>query len=157
MPSILLSLPGVPDPTAPPGFSVLNGRDKMLFDASTPETAYWAFRMPADYGSGGLTAKIQYTMATATTGAVEFECSIQADSDGDARDVDAESYGSVQSGSATVPGTAGHLDEISIGSIDDGLAAGDYVVFRLARDADDVTNDTAAGDAEVIAVTLEYS
>ena len=38
----------------------------------------------------------------------------------------------------------------------DNLAAGDLCLLCLKRDADDGTNDTATGDAHVVAVALRY-
>jgi hypothetical protein len=128
-----------------------------LFDADTEEFLYWSFRIPGDYSSG-LTAKIQYKMASATSGKVDFDVALMAVSDGDSQDVDADSMSTVNSGDETVPGTAGYLGEISITLTNvDNLAAGDFVVIYLKRDADDGTNDTATGDCEVIAFSLEYT
>lgn len=125
-----------------------------VFDGTTSEMCYWAFRMPADYASGPV-LKVQYKMANATTGTFGILVRLAAVSDGDATDVDAKAMGTVNTITAvTVPGTAGYLDEIS-GTLTnaDSVAAGDFVILMLARDT---ANDTATGDAEVIAVTLEY-
>lgn len=126
------------------------------FDASTQEHLYWAFRMPGDYASAPV-VKVQYKMASATSGTFGILVRLAAVSDGDATDVDAKAMGTVNTVTAvTVPGTAGYLDEISSGTLSntDSLAAGDYVILMIARD---VTNDTATGDAEVIAAVLEYT
>lgn len=145
------------DATNPPGIDYSSGRPKLLFDDTTPEIAYWVFRMPSNYASAPV-AKIQYSMASATADDVEFEVSVMAVTDADSQDMDSDSYDTANSGSATVPGTAGYLDEISIAlSNADSVAAGDYVAIRLARDADDATNDDATGDAEVWAFSLEYT
>lgn len=128
-----------------------------LFDDTTEEFLYWSFRFPGDYGSG-LTAKIQYKMATATSGKVDFDVALMAVTPGDIQDVDADSMSTVNSGDETVRATAGHLGEISITITNtDSLVAGDFIVIYLKRDADDVTNDTATGDAEVIGFSLEYT
>lgn len=81
---------------------------------------------------------------------------VAAVTDGDSTDIDAKAFGTVNTVTAvTVPGTAGYLDEIS-GALSnvDSMAANDFLVVRIARD---VANDTATGDAEVIAVSLEYT
>ena len=148
--------PILPAEAIAPQIKSSTNRRYLLFDDTTPETCYWQFRMPANYTSG-LTAKIQYTMASATTGKVDFEVSVMAVSDGDGADVETDSFDTVNSGSATVPGTAGLLDEISITLTNaDGVVAGDLVLISLARDADDGTNDTATGDAEVLTMTIQY-
>ncbi len=97
-------------------------------------------------------------MASATSGGIAFDVQVMAVSDGDAQDVDADTYATVNSGTvASVPGTAGYLDEVSITlSNDDSVAAGDFVVIRVARDVADAA-DTAAGDLELIGFTLEYT
>jgi len=155
--TIILPLPGKFDDTNPPGIIYTNNAAKVLFDDTTQEYMQWAFRMPANYASAPL-LKVQYAMASATTGNVEFECQIMAVSDGDSANIDTDSYDTANSNSASVPATAGHLDEISITlNNDDSLAANDYIRIKLSRDADDATNDTATGDAEVVAVTLEYT
>lgn len=154
--TISLPIPGHFDASAPPGLAFEASLARVLFDAATPQTMHWVFRMPADYASG-LTARVQYTMVSAVSGTVEVEASLMAVSDGDAQDLDAAGHDTANTGSATVPATAGHLDEISITMTNaDAVAAGDWCAFRLARDADDVTNDTASGDLELRALSLEY-
>lgn len=130
---------------------------QLVFDASTVEQCMWSFRMPDDYSSAPV-LKVQYKMASATTGNVIIEGRLAAVSDGDAQDVDANGFAAANTSSATaVPGTAGHLDEISLTLTNaDSVAAGDFVVVYVARDADNAS-DTAAGDMEVVAVALEYT
>ncbi|MEV6297848.1 hypothetical protein AB0M02_00410 [Actinoplanes sp. NPDC051861] len=135
-----------------PGIYVL----KALFDATNEEWCCWQLRMPDDYASG-LTAKIQYAMASATSGGVAWDVRISATSDGDAQDVDAQDFASANVGTATVPGTAGYLDEVSISLTNaDSVTAGDFVVVRLARDVAN-GSDTATGDAELLALALSYT
>lgn len=131
---------------------------QLAFDAATDEMCYWAFRMPDDYASAPVLS-IQYKMATATTGSVRGEGRIAAVSDGDAQDVDAKGLGTTNSAGATVPGTAGHLDELDITLTNaDSLAAGDFCIVQFRRDADGTTGtDDAAGDMEVVAATLSYT
>lgn len=128
---------------------------KLNYDASSEEWCCWQFRMPADYASAP-TAVVQYAMASATSGGVAWDVRISATSDGDSQDVDAQDFASANVGTATVPGTAGYLDEVSVTlTNDDSLAAGDFVVVRLARAVADAA-DTATGDAEVLTMALEY-
>lgn len=130
---------------------------KLLFDASTVEQCMWSFRMPADYASAPV-LKVQYAMASATANEVVLEARLAAVTDGDSQDVDAKAFGSANtSATTTVPGTAGHLDEISITLTNaDSLAAGDFAVVYLQRDADNAADD-ATGDMEVLAVSLQYT
>lgn len=127
------------------------------FDAATKEQLMWSFRMPPDYASAPV-LKVQYKMASATSGNVIFEGRIAAVTDGDATDVDAKAFAAANTSSATaVPGTAGHIDEISLTMTNaDSVAAGDFVVLYLARDAAN-GSDTASGDMEIIGVALTYT
>lgn len=129
-----------------------------LFDDASNEHIMFAFRMPVNFSSAPV-AKLQYKMASATSGNVKLECAIAAVTDADAQDVDANAFATTNSSSATaVPATAGFIDEISITlSNDDGLAAGDFIIVLINRDPEDTTNDTASGDLELIAASLEYT
>lgn len=132
------------------------GNWRLLFDATTDEAAVWQFRMPNNYSSDPI-LKVGYSMVSATTLEVEFEGAIMCVSDGDAADIGTASFSAIAVGSATVPGTAGHLDEISITLTDDSCAAGDFVAVYLSTDSDDATNDDATGDREVVYATLTYT
>jgi hypothetical protein len=126
------------------------------FDASTEEQIMWSFRMPADYASAPV-MKVMYKMTSATTGGVAFEGRLAAVTDADATDVDAKAFGTANTGTATVPGTAGFLDEVSFALTNaDSVAAGDFVVAYLNRDPAN-GSDTATGDCEVVAVAITYT
>lgn len=138
---------------------VAQNRPYLAFDAATQESSRSpAFQMPAAYtGIGTLKADVHYIMESATSGTVNFEVSVEAITAADAVDVDAaESFDSVNSGSATVPGTAGYLGVMTITLTNkDSVAAGDYVRLKLDRDADDAgSDDSASGDARVLLVVV---
>lgn len=130
----------------------------LLFDATTDEMCYWQFRVPPDYASAPV-LKVQYKMASATTGSVRFEGRLAAVTPADAQDVDAKALGTTNSAGSSVPGTAGYLAEASVTLTNaDSLAAGDFAVAMLRRDADGTTGtDDAAGDAEIVAVAISYT
>lgn len=135
-----------------------SGAWKLLYDASSTESALWQFRLPTNYSSSPV-LKIQYAMASATSNKIDLECDIMAVTDADSQDVDSASFDSINeiTGGTTVPGTAGYIDEISLTlSNVDSWAANDFVLLRLHRDHDD-GDDTATGDCEVLAVSLEYT
>ena len=117
----------------------------------------WSLRMPVDYASAPV-LKVLYKMASAVANGVVIEGRLAAVSDPDATDVDAKAFAAANtSGTSTVPGTAGHMNEISLTLTNaDSVAAGDFVVVYLARDVA-AGGDTATGDMEVIAVSLEYT
>jgi hypothetical protein len=129
------------------------------FDAAADESMMWSFQMPGDYASGPV-LDVLYKMASATTGTVRFEGRIAATTDGDATDQDAKAFATTNSAGDTVPATtAGKIGGFSITLTNaDSLAAGDFVVVQLRRDADGTTGtDDAAGDCEVVAVRLSYT
>lgn len=129
---------------------------QLAYDASFEEWAAWQFRMPDDYASGPV-LKLQYKMTSATTGDVVWDGRLAAVSSGDATDVDAKGFGSANTVTSTVPGTAGYLTEVSITLTNaDSVAAGDFVVLRVARAAAS-GSDTAAGDAELVGCSLAYT
>lgn len=133
-------------------------RPYLAFDDSTDESAITRpFQMPAAYtGSGTLKADIDYVMASATSGKVDFEISVEAITPADAVDLDAaDSFDTANNNNETVPGTAGYLSKLTVTlSSKDSVQPGDYVRLKINRDANDGTNDTATGDARVLLVVL---
>ncbi len=133
-----------------------NGHLVLAFDASTVETAIWTAVAPQ-----GLTAdmvgEVSYRMASATSGKVDWELSIEAITDDDALDTDTtDSFAAVNAADETVPGTAGYMSQLAITfTNDDSIAAGDMIRIKLERDADDGTDDTAAGDAELLVLEIK--
>lgn len=124
----------------------------LAFNDTTDETCYWTFVMPQGV-TGALSAVITYR-ASAASGTAAFEVAVEAITDGDAVDTDsASSFDSVNTTSAaTVPGTIGYIDQVSITLTNaDSIAAGDYARLRLNRD---VSADNAAGDLHVLTVEL---
>ncbi len=111
--------------------------------------------MPADYASAP-TAVVSWKAASATSGGVVWDVRLAAVTTGDATDVDAKAFGSANTATGTAPATAGYLLDTSITLTNaDSVAAGDFVVVRLARAAAD-GSDTATGDAEVVGLALTY-
>lgn len=130
---------------------------ELWFDAAAEEWASWSLRMPSNYASTPI-LKIQYKMASATTGDVVWAGSLAAVSDGDSVDVDAKAFATAQTATVTVPGTAGFIDEasISLTTAADSVAANDLVVVRIARQGA-AGGDTATGDAEFVGAALIYT
>lgn len=137
---------------------VVQNRPFLAFDDTTVENAISPpLQMPAAYtGSGTLKADIHYMMASATTGKVDFEVSVEALTAGDAVNMNsASSFDTANAANQTIPGTAGHPGKLTVTLTNkDSVAAGDYVRLRLERDADDGTDDTASGDCRVTLVVL---
>lgn len=136
-----------------PQLQLINQRPALSFDAATDETCYWTSAAPQGL-TGAITVVISYIMASATSGAVGFQAQIEAITDGDTTDLDATtSFDAVNnSASTTVPGTAGHIDQISITMTNaDSLAAADYFRLSINRDADgSAITDDATGDCHLL-------
>lgn len=131
-------------------------RITLAFDATTDETCEWTDIAPQSL-TGTLTLVVSYYMASATSGSVRFQAQIEAVSDGDALDLDSSSsFDTANSAGATVPGTQGYIDQLSITMTNaDSLAAGDIFRVRLNRDADGTSGtDDATGDCYVLFVEL---
>jgi hypothetical protein len=129
---------------------------KLLYDASTEEEALWQFRMPANYSTSPV-LKLQYSMASAITGAVAWNAEIMAVSPSDAAGIGTSSFDAVNVGSGTVAGTASFMTEISVTlSSVDSMVAEDLILLKISRDPADA-GDTATGDAELLAASIEYT
>lgn len=136
-----------------PALTLVNRRPALAYDATTNESAQWTAIAPQGL-TGTLTAIVTYVMASATSGDVDMDVSLEAVSDGDATDLDtADSFDTVNSVDNTVvPATAGYIDQVSVTLTNaDSIAAGDYFRLRVTRDA---ASDTATGDMYVLSVEL---
>jgi predicted RecA/RadA family phage recombinase len=139
-----------------PQLLVVLSRPVLAFDATTSETAYWTLVVPSGYTSP-MTAVITYMMASAITGGVAFDVAVEAVTDGDALDLDAgTSFDTVNTGTqATVPGTVGYIDQITITLTNgDSAAVGDYYRISVARAVANAA-DTATGDLYLLLVALQ--
>jgi hypothetical protein len=137
-------------------FATLDTRNSIAvldFDAATDESAVFVGVIPegASLGSG-LKVFLHWMASTATSGncrwGVQFEKS--------GTDLDSDSFdGAGTEAHSAANGTSGieTVTEITITTIDS-LAAGDRFRLKVFRNADDVTNDTMTGDAELVAVEV---
>jgi hypothetical protein len=158
---ILLTATNMEPPSSnAPQFLTIHSTEQravLAFDASTDEAAAWTAIVPQGW-TGTPTAVITYCMASATSGTVGLQVSVEAISDGDTVDIDAStSYDTVNnSASTTVPGTAGYIDQITVTlTNNDSSAAGDLLRVKLNRDADgSAITDSATGDLYLISVEI---
>ena len=119
------------------------------------ESAWWVWRMPANYASGGA-LKIQW-MANATTNAVKWQAQVGAVTADDADTPLEHALAAAATVTTNVNTTeARRLTESSITLTMDSAAAGDLVKLVLFRDPADAA-DTATVDAEVVACAFEYT
>ena len=119
-------------------------RRRVLAFTAESQACAWSRKCPAI--SGSLTAVVTYSTATETSGTVQWDVAVEADTVGtDSLDTDAStSYDTTNTHTAvTVPGTAGIRGTASITlSNADSLAEGDMVRFRLTRNTGGSTTGT---------------
>jgi hypothetical protein len=136
-------------------FATIDTRNSVMvleFDAATEESSTFVGVIPeAANLASGLLVKVWWMADTATTGNVRWAASFEdtgTDLDADSFDtaVEVTSAGAATSGIETVA-------QITVTTID-GLAAGDRFRLRINRKAADATNDTMAGDAQLVAVEV---
>lgn len=124
-------------------------RQVLAFDASTDETCYWSIVAPQGW-TGPFILVIKYVMASAITGVLGFDVAIESITPGDPINLlTTNSFDAVNSGSETVPGSAGNLGELSITlTNNDSSNAGDEFRISLTRNTGVASN--AAGDCYVL-------
>ncbi len=137
---------------------IRNSHPVLDFDDTTDETAVFRLVLPRTYAGGGLTVLVHYAMTSATSGKVRWEVSIERIGNAQ-QDLDADGFASAQGVNvAAVPGTSGHVDIASIaftnGAQMDSIAVGEAFRLKIQRKPSDTTNDTATGDAELVAVEV---
>lgn len=123
-------------------------------DDTQEEYMSWSFRVPSNYGSGGILRGI-FWMDSAIADDVLWQAALQCVTPGDATDMEqldvVNQGGGWAEDAVTVPATAGYLAEfeIDMSGVLDGMAAGDFVVLVFTRGAGD-SQDTATGDAKLV-------
>lgn len=130
-----------------------NNHTVLAFDQTTVETVYFTGVLPNTYAGGGLTVDIDW-VAVPTSGNVAWNVAIEAIS---GQDIDSDGFASDNAvAGVAVNGTSGIKSRstatISNGANMDSLAAGDPFRLRLKRDTS--TGSNAAGDAQVLIVSV---
>lgn len=122
---------------------------------STVESAWWTFRLPTDYSSGG-TLKIQW-ITNATSNAVKWQAQVGAITPDDADTPLEHALAAAATVTTNVNTTeANRLTESSITLTMDSAAAGDLIELVLFRDPAD-GSDTSTADARVVSCAFEYT
>jgi hypothetical protein len=141
----------------PAGPDVRNNQPHLAFDGgSTDESVVFTDIMPPHYSGGGVHVDIDWRAATAITGGPRWKGEFERQDEA-GLDTDSDSFAAAIEANGTAPGTAGQLRRTRLSFTNseiDGLLAGERFRFRLTREASDTTNDTMAGDAEVVSVLM---
>ena len=123
------------------------------FDAAADEAAYWQWTMPDSYDGG--TIDITYYWEAASTSSDVIWCFQTAGIQGNnSEDID-PSLSSAVCETDTAQGNANDLASVEETDATSGFVAGDYVSFKVFRDADN-GSDTMSGDARLVKVKIEY-
>lgn len=133
-----------------------NGHPVLDFDDTVNESAVFSGVMPRNYGGGGLTVYLHFSMTSATSGDVDWDVAFERIGDRQ-QDLDADGFAAVNAvNNTTVPGTSGLVDIANVTFTDgadmDSIAVGEKFRIKVTRDA---ASDTAAGDAELAAVEIK--
>jgi len=124
---------------------------RLLFDASTPERVSLD-TVIAPYQGGPLAIDFFYSMASATTNRIAFAAFVECITSGDSVDTNAGSYDGINSAWQAVPGTAGHMNKLTMTlgpSTIDSCAENDRFRLMVSRDTASA-DDTATGDLELL-------
>ncbi|KKM82272.1 hypothetical protein LCGC14_1321210 [marine sediment metagenome] len=126
------------------------------FDPTTNESAIFSGIMPRSYGGGGITVYLHYAMTSATSGDIDWDVALERIGD-QQQDIDSDGFVAVNGVDNTaVPGTSGLVDIVAVTFTDgadmDSVAVGEAFRLKVTRDA---ASDTAAGDAELVAVEIK--
>lgn len=154
--AVFTALDGEPPASNYATLDTRNNHPVLDFDTTTSETIYFRGVLPNNYAGGGLTIFLAWMATSATSGTIGWLVAIERLADG-GTDLDADSFASANTLTAeTVDAAAGVLDYGSVaftsGAQMDSLAANEVYRISIARD---VTNDTATGDAELVAVWIK--
>lgn len=154
---------GVPTATTGASHRMLAGASSpaegvpyLAFDSATAEYVDFFGVLPRAYGGGGLTATL-YWASGATSGDTVWGVAFQAIPD-DAQDINTtvHSY-DYNAATATTASAAGEVDYVAIAFTDgvdmDSLAAGEFFVMRIRRDAPN-GSDNMTGDSYLMAVEV---
>lgn len=132
-----------------------NNHPCLDFDNTTVETVFFTDFIPqgASFAASGtaLAFVLESTATSATSGNIGWSVSLERIVAGGI-DIDADAFGTAQSGSAAVSGTSGIVSEVTIpftlAQLPSGLAAGDQIRVRVQRNTSVSGNHT--GDAELL-------
>lgn len=135
-----------------------NAHDIVNFDAAADESCDFELIMPQHYaGTTGITLRIFWMGATATSGDVVWNAAIERHED-DAFDLDADGFAAANAVTDTTASASGELSVATItftnGADMDSWVAGESGRLRITRDADN-GSDTMAGDAQLLKAEIQ--
>jgi hypothetical protein len=145
---------GAPPSSAGATLDLRNAHVVADFDADTNETLYFSAVLPSYYAGGNLQCKLHWMATAATSGNVRWRAAFERLEAG-GPDLDANDFQTAAEATGAASSTSGKLTVTSITlSALDTAVAGDAFRIAVTRGANDGTNDTMTGDAELATVEL---
>lgn len=130
----------------------------LAYDAAADEAAFFRIRS-VRYGSGNITADIDWYADSASSGDVVFGVAISVITPNtDTQDIETDAFATENTVTDSHLGTTNqrlHRATVTVSNLDS-LAADDHVVVRVRRVGSN-GSDTMTGDAIVSLITLSYS
>ena len=145
---------GAPPAAAAATVDVRNSHVVVDFDADTNETIYFSSVLPKHYAGGNIACKLHWMATSATSGNVRWSTAFERLEAG-GPDLDSSGFQTAVEATAAANSTSGKLTVTALTlTALDGAVAGDAFRIAVTRVANDGTNDTMTGDAELLAVEL---
>lgn len=134
-----------------------NSQPVLLFDPSTNWDAVFSDSLPANYSSGGITVRLYWTSATATSNNCVWNVAFERNLAGTDAIV-TDSFASAQTVTSASPGTAGLYQHADITFTDgaqiDSIAVNERFRIKVTRNAAS-GGDTMAGNAVLLHVMMK--
>jgi hypothetical protein len=148
------AIASAPPASAGATLDVRNGRVVVDFDADSVESTHFASVLPKHYAGGNIQCMLHWMATSATSGNVRWRAAFERLEAG-GPDLDANDFQSSAEATGAANGTSGKLTVTSITlTALDSAVAGDAFRIAITRVANDATNDTMTGDAELFMVEL---
>jgi hypothetical protein len=137
-------------------FNTRNGHLLLEFDAATAQSAMFGGVLPRNYAGGGVTVRLGWLGAAATTGDVKWNGAFERHQSG-TDDLDSDSFAAAQTATGAAASTSGAVQYTDIaftnGAQMDSLATGESFRLKVTRDAAD-SADTMFGYAQLLTIEL---
>jgi hypothetical protein len=145
---------GAPPATAAATVDVRNSHVVLDFDADANETAYFCSVLPKHFAGGNIACKLHWMATSGTSGNVRWSVAFERLEAG-GPDLDANGFQAAVEATGAANAVSGTLTVTTLTlTALDGAVAGDAFRIAVTRVANDGTNDTMTGDAELLLVEL---
>jgi hypothetical protein len=145
---------GIPPSSSAATLDVRNGHVVADFDADANESIYFVSVLPKHYAGGSIACKLHWMATSATSGNVRWSAAFERLEAG-SPDLDSNGFQTAVEATGAANAASGKLTVTSLTlTALDGAVAGDAFRIAVTRVANDATNDTMTGDAELFAVEL---